>query len=455
LIWVGASVIPFIMSREAPLMITRTFCEWAHGLRLADVPVETLHAAKGALLNCVGVGIAGTGEHEIDLLIAFAKEMGAAPTVKIWGRAERLSPDYACLVHGTACHVLDYDDTDLKAMVHPSPPLVPALLATAATQPVPGGELLLAYVIGVELELRLGANLNFKGYHPTALLGNLGAAVGVGRLLHLSPAQLAVALWQASTQAAGLVGMNGTMAKSFHVGKAAMNGYLAAKLAAAGFNGRDDVIENKVVPCLSIEGGVESVIEGLGDTWYLHRNVCKPYACGVVAHPAIDAMQQIRREHPEIESSGIASIDCFVHSAVVGATGIPLPKDELEARFSTAHAVAAVFVRGKAGHHEFSRDCLDDPQVRELTRRVTLHVERGFSMTDARVSLTLQSGEVIEKRIREPKGSIANPMSDEEIDRKFIDGAEPVLGPAASQSLLEQFRSLEQRENLDDLLGLL
>lgn len=369
--------------------VTQTISDYLQNVRLNQIPGEVRHEAKRAFLNILGVGIAGAVAEEIDLLLDYMNEMGTGNRCPVWGREIRVGPEQACLLHGAAAHVLDFDDTHLQAMVHPSPPLPGPIFAMASLRKISGSDALLSFLLGIEVEFRMGEAVRLTGFHPTAVLGNFGAAVATGKLLDLDAERFVHAFGAAATQAAGLVAMNGTMCKSFHVGKASMNGFLAAQLAARGLTSKPEALEFRFPRGYSTETNPESMLEGLGDRFLIHQNSYKPFACGVVAHPAIDGALSLKNQH-RFNPDHIERIDCTVNPSACSATGILQPRDSLQARFSLPFSVAAVLRRGKATHAEYSEEAIRDPGIKALVDRVILHSHPEFSRDQARVEIRMK-----------------------------------------------------------------
>lgn len=430
--------------------LTKPLAEFAVGLQWSDLPESVVHEGKRAFLNTLGVGIAGMQDAELFPLFAYVRDQGGAAQVPLWVGGERVSAQHSCLIHGMACHVLDFDDTHLQAMIHPSPPLLPVPFAMCAGQSLQGREVLLAFILGIELQFRIGEAVRLAGFHPTAVLGNLGAVATGGRLLGLDAGTLCHALGLAVTQAAGVSGMNGTHAKSFHVGKAAMNGFMAARLAAGGMTAKSNSLEAQFMAACASAARGKDPLEGLGSSFRIGSNSYKPFACGVVAHPAIDAIIRIRKEHNP-EPSEVDSIVCDVTRSVVRATGIPVPRDALQARFSTAHSVAVALLDGKAGLLQYSESRLEDPVLRDLTGRVGLKVDESLGLHEARLRVRMKNGEEFAQNVSDPKGSILNPLCDSELEEKFKDCVEPVLGKRCAQAVMESVWNMDEMADFEKL----
>jgi 2-methylcitrate dehydratase PrpD len=253
--------------------------------------------------------------------------------------------------------VLDFDDTHLKSIIHPAGPIAPAILALADYRPVDGADFLHAFILGIEVECRIGnavypAHYDI-GWHITGTAGVFGAAAAAGWLLKLDEQQMAWALGLAGTQSSGFREMFGTMAKSFHAGRAAQNGLMSAFMAAKNFTSSQRVLEapRGFAHVMSTARDFKKITEGLGDTFEVSLNTYKPFACGIVIHPSIDACIQLREEHG-LKERDIESIALRVHPLVLELTGKKAPCFGLEAKFSVYHSVAAAILWGAAGESE-------------------------------------------------------------------------------------------------------
>ncbi|HZI82475.1 MAG TPA: MmgE/PrpD family protein, partial [Casimicrobiaceae bacterium] len=290
------------------------------------LPARVRHEAKRALLNWLGCAIGAARHETVEHAIAAFAPFAGPPQATVLGRRERFDILHVALLNGTASHTFDFDDTHLKTIIHPTGPVASALLALAEHAPVGGGDFIHAFVLGTEVECRIGNAVYPShydvGWHITGTAGVFGAAAAAGRLLGLSERQLVWALGIAATQASGLREMFGSMCKPLHVGLAARNGLAAALLARQDFTSSAEAIEGRrgFANVLATERDFSRITEGLGETWELDANSYKPFACGVVVHPAIDGCLQLRAEH-RLAPPAIEAIELRVHPLVLELTG--------------------------------------------------------------------------------------------------------------------------------------
>jgi 2-methylcitrate dehydratase PrpD len=299
------------------------------------------------------------------------------------------------------------------------------VFALAERAPIAGRDLLAAFVVGVEIECRLGNALSpghyRKGWHITSTCGVFGAALAAGRLLGLDGAQMHAALGIASSQSSGLVETLGSMAKSVGVGASARGGLLAALLARNGLEGPRRPLEGPRGFLAVMSDGLDAAAatQGLGSQWEMLRNMYKPYPCGVVLNPVIDACLDLRQE-PFFDVSRIARIEVRGNPLLKERTDRPEAGNGRESQVSAQHAIAVALARGSCGVRDFSDEAVADPSVRAVRRRVAAVVaDAGLSVDSIVLSVALQDGAVVEKRVDVPRGSLGRPLADAEIETKF------------------------------------
>jgi 2-methylcitrate dehydratase PrpD len=289
----------------------------------------------------------------------------------------------------------------------------------------------------------------------TGTLGSVAAGVACGRLLRLDAQRLTYTMGIAATQAAGMQQNRGTMCKSFHAGKAAQNGILAALLAERGFDSSQEIIEGKRGFCriYSDDAVPERLTAGLGDGWLIETNGHKPYACGVVLHPLIDAVIAIRSRE-RIDPAAVSAIDLWVHPLVASITGVVEPSSGLQSKFSTRHSAAVALVDGAAGIAQYSDARAADPAVAALRRKVNAVADESLRPDEARAAI-VTGGLRHEVHIAHASGTADNPMSDAAIEAKFLANATPVIGPERARRACALAWSLEKMPDTRELIALL
>ncbi|MGA7238681.1 MAG: MmgE/PrpD family protein, partial [Bryobacteraceae bacterium] len=293
-----------LQSAGAPARdVTRRLAAWAVSSRKEDVPAAIRREALRTVLNWTGCAVGGSRHETVEIAIRALKPFSGPAQASVLGRKERLDVLNASLMNGISSHIFDFDDTDLRTIVHPAAPVAPALLALAEYRPCSGADFLHALIVGVEVECRI-ANAVYPqhydiGWHITGTVGPFGAAAAAGKLLGLSEQQMLWALGLAATQPVGLREMFGTMTKSFHPGRASQNGVMAAFLAQQNFTSSDQPIEaaRGWANVLSTARDYRKITDNLGQQYQIAFNSYKPFPCGVVIHPAADGLLQLRAEN--------------------------------------------------------------------------------------------------------------------------------------------------------------
>ena len=422
--------------------VTRTLAKFIVEHRYADVPQKVRHEAARSFLNWVGCAVGASRHETIERALAALSEFSGPREATVLGRGDRLDIMLAALMNGTTSHTFDFDDTHLKTVIHPSGPVASAILALAERSPVKGDAFLHAFVLGVEAECRIGNAVYPShydvGWHITATAGVFGAAAAAGRLLGLNEQQMVWALGIAATQSSGLREMFGSMVKPMHPGNAARNGLLAALLAAKNFTSAEQGIEGRrgFANVLATARNYDEITRRLGETWEISLNTYKPFACGIVEHPAIDGCIQLRNEH-KLKPEDIESIALKVHPLVLELTGKKTPQSGLEGKFSVYHSSAVAVIYGAGGEAQYRDEVVRDKKVIALRDRVSAAVEPGIHEDQVRIAIKLKSGKMLEKYIEHAVGSIDRPLSDDDLEAKFRGLADGILSKAEADGLIQ------------------
>lgn len=440
------------------MQVTQTLARHLVAARAQDLPPDVVHEATRALLNWLGCAIGAAHHETVDNAVAALQPFFGPPQAQLLGRRERADALRASLINGISSHVLDFDDTHERA-VHVSAPVWPALLAFGEWKGDPhvsGMDLIHAFVLGVETEVRVGLSVfpehYARGYHITGSAGVFGAAAAIGKLLGLSEQQMVWALGIAATQSAGLREMFGSMCKSFHPGSAAHNGFAAALMAKNNFTSAPAGIEGKVgfANVTSSKFDPAVITEGLGKTYELSRNMYKPFACGLVVHAAIDGCVQLKREL-KLSGEEIKRVSLTVNPIVLELTGNKKPVDGLQGKFSVFHACAVAIVHGAALEAQFADAVVRDPKVIAVRDRIDATPDAGIRKLEARVRIELHDGRVVDRHVEHALGSTQHPMSDADLEAKFRGLVDGVIPDAQAQRLIDlcwQFPTLKEASQL-------
>jgi 2-methylcitrate dehydratase PrpD len=425
----------------------------------APPPAARARAAI-AVLDTVGVALAGASEPATLIVRQLVTaDNGGACTV--FGTAARAGMSGAALANGTAAHALDYDDMCFVSLAHPSAPLVPAVLATAESERLSGRAVLDAYVVGFEIEARLGRLMNprhyQRGWHCTSTLGTIGAAAAVSRLLGLDATAAGHALAIAASEASGLKENFGTMVKPLHAGLAARNGVLAALLARGGMTASELAIDGPQGFLRAMDSEAAALggaIEDLGTRWEMLETgvTVKLYPSCAGTHPSLDAILDLRGREG-FGADDVERIDVDVDSIVPTILIYERPASGLEGKFSLPFCAAAAVVYGRVGIDTFESGILTDPAVTSLMPRIAMRVDpsldgTGPPLTHARVHVRLRDGRVLTQDANGARGYPAQPASDEELDAKFMACAGRALSAPAAERALDLLRGIDALEDV-------
>jgi len=413
-------------------VVSDALCAFATALRWEDLPGSTRSAGRRTVANVVGLAVGASSHPAVEIAVAAVEDLGVRGGASLLGRPETLGPTWAPLVNGLAMHVEDFDDTHLRTVLHPGAPVVPAALAAAELSGASGQDLLTAVVAGVEVASRVGNALcpgHFdRAWHVTGTMGHLGAAVAAGVLLGLDPVRLRHALGLAATQASGHTQQLGAMAKSLHPGRAAADGVEAALLARAGATGPALPLEGPrgLAALMAPDPDLDEALRDLGEVWEVEANAFKPYACGIVSHPVIDAGVALR--DLVADPDDVASVEVVVRPVVLEVMGVEEPAHGLASKFSVYHCFAVGLLDGGAGPAQYSDERATSPEVVALRRKVTAVTDPSMPKDACHVEVVLRDGTVLRHDVDHATGSVDRPMTDEQLRRKFELVVSPVLG---------------------------
>ncbi|MDQ6685465.1 MAG: MmgE/PrpD family protein [Pseudomonadota bacterium] len=411
--------------------------------------------AHRTFLNWVGCAV-GAAQHEaMQAALAGVQMLQPSPQACILGRSERVDMASAALLNGISSHTFDFDDTHLKTIIHPAGPVASAALALAEHLGASGRRLLDALVLGIDVSCRMG-NLVYpehydRGWHITGSTGMLGAAAACARLLELDEAKTMMALGIAASQPIGLREQFGTMTKPFHPGAAAHAGLLAALLARNGFTASPRALEapRGYAQVVSSKHAWNEATDDLGQRFEISFNTYKPFACGIVIHPSIDACVQLREQG--VRADDVERIELRVHSLVLELTGKKEPRNGLEGKFSVFHGCAAGLIFGRASEAQYADGIVNRADVVALRRKVVATVDDSIDEASADVTALLRDGRRIHVFVEHAIGSLQRPMSDPALAAKFDEQAGAVLGTARCAELREACRRLGEMADVRDL----
>lgn len=423
--------------------VTKILAEFVANYDASRLPSEVRHQVARGLVNWAGCAVGGSRHAAVThALAAFRPFMGVGQS-SVLGRSERVDALNAALLNGISSHVLDFDDTHHATLVHPSGPVLSAMLALAQYQKIDGPTFVESIALGIEVECRIAMGVcpaHYDiGWHVTSTVGGFGAAAAVGRALKLDAKQMAWAFGIAATQASGLREVFGTMCKSLHPGRAAQSGLSAALMARAGFTSSERVIEapRGFAKVMSTHSHLNDTIEGLGEKWIVMDNAFKPYACGLVIHPVIDGCIAMHAKQL-FKPQNIASLHMRVNPLVLELTGKPQPTTGLEGKFSVYHSAALVSLTGFSSSKHYTDDAVRGEEVTALRQKVTVEIDASIRVDEAHITVTLQDGTTHYHHVDHALGSLERPMSDANLNQKFTDLVSDILPASQVQQGLEK-----------------
>jgi 2-methylcitrate dehydratase PrpD len=392
----------------------------------ADVAAQS-HEAKRSILNFFATALGSAYDPAVTSALRTLSPFSGAATSAIVGRTELLDALGAAFVNAISANLLDFDDTHLDTIIHPAAPVAAPVLALAQARRFSGRDVITAIILGVEVECRIGNAVSpghyARGWHITSTCGVFGAAAASAKLLGLSADRIANAIGIAASQSAGIMENLPTAAKNVSVGNAARGGLLAALLAAEGYDASTRAIEGPLgwARAMGDEPDLERLVGGLGNSWEIEKNTYKPYPAGIVFHSVIDACFKLRaRLNPGIDD--ILSIT-VLGSALSLARGDRPVRNERDARVSIHHCAACALLLGTAGVPEFTEAVVFRPDIMALRQKVKAELDATLPDGATHVVVHLASGEMLSETLMAARGSLADPLSDLDIEAKLRDCA--------------------------------
>ncbi len=436
---------------------TATLAAWIVSNRIETVPEDVRHEARRAIVNYLGCALGGSHDEAVDIAIEALGPYSGPPTASILGRAERLDPLHTSLMNGISSHVHDFDDTTPKNYMHPTSPVASALFAYASVNPVVGRDFMEAFITGFEAEMRIG-NAVYPahydaGWHITGTAGVFGAAAAIGKLLGLSHQKMIWNIGLAATQAAGIREMFGSMAKSFHPGRAAQNGYSGALLAHAGFTAGEHGLEGPrgFAAVQAARYDLTKITAGLDVDYELRANTYKPFPCGIVNHPTIDGAIQIHHEHHPAPAS-IAAVRLRVAPLVLDLCNQTNITKGLQGKFSVYHGAAIGLVRGKAGIQEYTDAAVNDPAIKHVREHATAVGDASITEDQAHIEVEMADGSKRTRFVEKSLGNVHRPLSDAQLNDKFLDQAILAIPLEQAEALLRQCWQVDQLADVKQLI---
>ncbi len=436
--------------------ITHELADFSLGVTFDQLPAGARKEAVRAFTNWVGCAVGGSNSPIADAAVRGSMSYNnGTGSALLLGRSERLDVPDSALINCLSSCLQTFDDTHLKTITHPTGPVASALLALSGTQQISGNDLLLSLTIGMEITCRISTAIKgsaHTGWYMTGMSGGIGTAAAVGRVLKLSHDQLVSAVGLAATQACGFRATHGSMAIAYVPALAARNGLSAAFLARSGFTCTDIAIDGRygLLDVVASKANVEAIAHDLSSLSEFQGISYKPYPCGIVIHPAIEAcLQIVARAAPRTVE--IERVDVQVSQSALDLTWRKLPSTSLEAQVSLYHWISAALIFGKAGLEQGEDQAVQNRQVRELQTRIFVESRATLGADAAVVAVKMKNGSVYSAQIDHVIGSIARPMTDAGIDEKFLSLASRVMDVPRARALLKLCRNIECQDDVHEI----
>jgi 2-methylcitrate dehydratase PrpD len=435
--------------------VSKTLADFVAASSWADVEAQS-HEARRSILNFFATALGSARDPVVVAAMRTLSPFSGAATSTVIGHSQPTDALCASFLNAISANLLDFDDTHPETIIHPAAPVAAPVLALAEVRKLSGREVLTAFILGVDVECRIGNAVSprhyARGWHITSTCGIFGAAAACAKLLGLPAEGIANAIGLAASQSAGNVENLPSAAKNVSVGSAARNGLFAALLAQQGYDAAPRAIEGPLgwARTMGDEPDLARLLDGLGKTWEISKNTYKPYPAGIVFHSVIDAClllrERIGRRVDQIESVKVQG------STLLLARGDRAVNNERDARVSIHHCVACGLLLGAAGVVEFAHGTVVRPDIAQLRQKVRAELDDAIPDGAARVSLRLSSGEVLTEIVTSPRGSQAAPLLDRDLETKLREGVRTGRSDWDADRVIDAVWRLDAADDVGNLL---
>ncbi|MBR0853357.1 MmgE/PrpD family protein [Bradyrhizobium liaoningense] len=443
------------MPQDSIPSVSRTLADFVASSSWANVEAQSVEARR-SILNFFATALGSARDPVVTAAMRALAPFSGAATSTVIGHSQPMDALCASFLNAISANLLDFDDTHPETIIHPAAPVAAPILALAETRKLSGREVLTAFILGVDVECRIGNAVSprhyARGWHITSTCGIFGAAAACAKLLDLPAEGIANAVGIAASQSAGNVENLPSAAKNVSVGNSARNGLFAALLAQQGYEAAPRAIEGPLgwARTMGDEPDVARLLDGLGKTWEIAKNTYKPYPAGIVFHAVIDAClllrERIGRRGDKIESVTVQG------SALLLARGDRPVNNERDARVSIHHCVACGLLLGQAGVAEFARESVVRPDIAQLRQRVRAELDDEMSDGAARVILRLSTGEVLTETVSSPRGSPVAPLGDQDLEDKLREGVRTGRSDWDASRVIDAVWRLDAVDDVGNLL---
>ena len=457
--------------------LTRAVARFVTDAAYEAIPETVMELGKKSILDGLGLALSGSAAESGKIIQKYLRGLGVSNgAATVIGTGIKVPVRFAAFANGIGMHADDYDDTQLAVgrdrvyglLMHPTAPALPAALAIAESHRMPGKDLMLAYQLGVEVACKIAEAISPRhyqhGFHSTATCGALASASVAGKLYGLDLEMLLAALAIAASQSAGLRENFGTMTKPFHAGRSSESGIVAADLARLGWSASDKILESPRGFFQAHGGGydLESIQSKLGNPWTFDWPgiSIKPHPSGSLTHPGMTRMLELILNN-DIKPEEVERIDVGTNHNMPNALIHHRPKNELQAKFSMEFCMAILMLERRAGLAEFTDEVVNRRDVQSMIEKINFHVHpeaeaAGYDKMTTIIDIHRKDGTTISGRADFGKGSPADPMSYDEVARKFRECAESAgWSSEKAEGIIETVRSIERLDDVANLTKLL
>jgi 2-methylcitrate dehydratase PrpD len=464
------------MTTTETASLTKDAVDFAVGLTYDAIPEDALKIARRCVLDGIAVMVGGSEQPALEVMARYIDRVGGNPDARLLGNANKKVPAHlAALWYGLAGHAMDWDDTQLSEgpgrmyglLTHPTvPPLSACLAIGEMLGGVDGKTFLTAFNAGFEVECKIAEAINpdhyARGFHTSGTIGTFGSAVAAAKMLNFNHSQMAQTIGIAASLAAGIRANFGTMTKPLHVGRSSENGVTAALLVREGFTSNTEALDGKWgYLTIAGPGGDPNLVLGrFGNPLTITAPgiSIKPYPCGVLTHPSMDALKFLMRDE-NVKPDNIEKIKLYAAQNILGPIRYDFATTELEGKFCMHFLLAAIAIAGKAGKREFTDEFVSRADVGDMQRRVETIDDKeieamGYDRIRSRVEVITKDGRTLELWADENyRGSPHNPLTDEEVEGKLRDCAEGLLNETQIKAVIDRVWHLEDQASVTDVLA--
>jgi 2-methylcitrate dehydratase PrpD len=445
---------------DAILEATAVITSFVLETKAEAIPELVRREGIRSLVNIIGCTLGGAEHEAVQKAWIALQPFAGAEQVTLIGRYHRTDALTAAFINALSSSINAYDDTHAEAIVHPSGPVMAAVLAVAEMREITGVEALAAFTLGVETVCRLSKAISVApancdiAWSQTGVTCGIGAALAAARLLKLDVGRARMASGIAAAGASGIRALHATMCTAALPASAGQSGLRAALLAKTGFTASQSVIEARYgfAQCFARSPHLAYLTDGLGVQWEILGNTYKPYPCGIVIHPLIEGALVIARER-EITTEAVKHVEILANPTALALCYRRHPKDQMEGQVSLYHWVAVALARGRAGIAEGTNEAIADPAIRALRDRISVMTDQAIPHDGADVTVKLTDGTTVTRRIRDCIGSRGRPMTDAELDVKFSAAAAGVMSKVDIDGYLACIRGVETLTDAQSLAG--